>query len=93
MKKNLINFTHPNKWSDSPVSPVESPSDATEIATDDESKVKLKKNRLELPPEFIIENYGKTKEIKEGLQKKKKQMWFPKYFFSREGINTPQRSS
>jgi len=33
MKKNHINFAHPNKWSDSLASPVESPSVATEIAT------------------------------------------------------------
>jgi len=33
MKKNHINFAHPNKWSDSLVSPVESPSVATKIAT------------------------------------------------------------
>jgi len=33
MKKNHINFAHPNKWSDSLVSPLESPSIATKIAT------------------------------------------------------------
>jgi len=33
MKKNHINFAHPNKWPDSIASLVESPSIATEIAT------------------------------------------------------------
>ena len=52
MKKNHINFTQPNKWSDSLASLVESPSFATEIATRQWTKNKLwKKNRgLESPP-------------------------------------------
>jgi len=47
MKKNHINFAHPNKWSDSLASLVESPSIATEIVTGGRTKNKnLKKNRV-----------------------------------------------
>jgi len=52
MKKNHINFAHPNKWSDSLASPVESPSVATEIVTERRTKkIKIcKKQSLESPP-------------------------------------------
>ena len=52
MKKNHINLAHLNKWPDSLASPVESPSVATEIATERRTKNKnLEKYRvLESPP-------------------------------------------
>ena len=52
MKKNHINFAHPNKWSNSLASPVESPSVTTEIATGRRTKkIKFVKNQsLESPP-------------------------------------------
>jgi len=46
MKKNHINFAHPNKWSDSLESPVESPSVATEIATGRRTKIIICKKRV-----------------------------------------------
>jgi len=46
MKKNHINFAHPNKWSDSLASLVESSSLATEITTDDEPKIKFEKKTI-----------------------------------------------
>jgi len=51
MKKNHINFAHPNKWTDSLVSLVESPSVAQRSRRGDERKIKFeKKNTLESPP-------------------------------------------
>jgi len=38
MKKNHINFAHPNKWLDSLASPVKLPSIATEITTERRTK-------------------------------------------------------
>jgi len=46
MKKNHINFAHPNKWSDSLASLVESPSVATEIAKEWQTKNKICKSRI-----------------------------------------------
>jgi len=47
MKKNHINFAHPNKWSDSLASPVESPSVATKITTGRWTKKnKIVRNRV-----------------------------------------------
>jgi len=61
MKKNRINFAHPNKWSDSLASPVKSPSVTTEIATGRRTK-KLKfckKIEFGFATIVIIGNYGK----------------------------------
>jgi len=41
MKKNQINFAHPNKWPDSLTSPVELPSVVIEIATRRRTKNKI----------------------------------------------------
>jgi len=47
MKKNHNNFAHPNTWSESLASPVESPSVATEIATGRRTKkIKFCKNKV-----------------------------------------------
>jgi len=59
MKKNHINFAHPNKWYDSLASPVESPSVATEIATRRQTKNKIWKRVLDVATIVIIGNYGK----------------------------------
>jgi len=48
MKKNHINLAHPNKWSDSLASPVESPSVATEIVAGWQKS--FKKKAEESPP-------------------------------------------
>jgi len=45
MKKNHINFAHPNKWFDSLASPVESPFVVTEIATGQRTKNKICKKQ------------------------------------------------
>jgi len=60
MKKNHINFAHPNKWSDSLVSPAELPSVTTEIATGRRTKkLKFVKTEFGVATIVIIGNYGK----------------------------------
>ena len=60
MKKNHINFAHPNKWSNRLTSPVESPFDATEIATGRRTKkIKFVKTEFGVATIVIIGNYGK----------------------------------
>jgi len=60
MKKNHINFAHPNKWSDSLASPVESPSVATEIARGRRTKkLKFVQRGFGVATIVIIGNYGK----------------------------------
>ena len=60
MKKNHINFPHPNKWSDSLASPMESPSVATKIATGRRTKkIKFVKTEFGVTIIVIIGNYGK----------------------------------
>jgi len=60
MKKNHINLAHPNKWSDSLASLVESLSVATEIATGRQTKkIKFVKTKFGVATIVIIGNYGK----------------------------------
>jgi len=60
MKKNHINFAHPNKLSDSLASLVESPSVATEIATGRRiKKLKFVKIEFGVATIVIIGNYEK----------------------------------
>jgi len=61
MKKNHINFAHPNKWSDSLASPVESSSVTIEITTGRRTKIIKfeKKTEFGVTTIVIIGNYGK----------------------------------
>jgi len=91
MKKNHINLAHPNKWSDSLASPVESPSVTTEIATGRRTKkLKFEKRGFGVVTIVIIGNYENHKK-KQGLQKTR--IWVRESITHGEGISTPQSPS
>ena len=88
MKKNHINFAHPNKWSNSLASPVESPSVATEIATGRRTKIFFCKNRVWSRHHSYYRKLWKTIKKKQALRKTR--FWVQESVTWREGISTPQ---
>jgi len=87
MKKNHINFAHPNKWSDSLASQVELPSVQTEIATGQRTKNKICKNRVWSRHHTLFwKTKEKPKKIKQGMRKTR--FWVRESITCGEDIST-----
>jgi len=89
MKKNHINFAHPNKWSDSLASPLEPPPVATEIAMRRRTK-KNCKNRVWSRHHSYYRKLWKTMKREQGLRKTR--FWVRESVTRGEGISTPTTS-